>query len=110
MRVRPMVCAALLGALIPAGAFADDPHDPAMKDSAARARDRAIVRRLNMHEDATTRARDARYAQGWQANRQYNRQDMATYQQSRSNYDQAMAEWRRAVAACRSGDYSACQQ
>jgi hypothetical protein len=37
---------ALATALLPAAAMADDPHDPAMRTTEARARDRAIIRRL----------------------------------------------------------------
>jgi hypothetical protein len=33
---------------------------------------------------------------------------VADYSRSRARYERDMAAWRRAVAACRAGDYSAC--
>jgi hypothetical protein len=115
MRVNLMVCAALAAVMMPATAWADDPHDPAMRSAAARARDREIIRQLNLQEGARVRERDARYAQGWrsaQADRGYASSDhqraMADYAHDRAQYERDMANWRRAVAACRAGDYSAC--
>jgi len=120
MKVKWLVCAALAGALLPAAAMADDPNDPAMRSAAARARDRAIIRQLNLREAAMVRERDARYAQGWRAAREYAadgdyttrrrnyERDMANHAQQQAEYDRAMADWRRAVAACRAGDHSAC--
>jgi outer membrane biogenesis lipoprotein LolB len=91
MSERLMLCAlALSAALLPACAMADDPNDPTMQTSPARTHDRATVRRLNQNQLDYVRHRDAGYAQD---QKQYLRQ---------------MAEWRRAVAACRAGDYSAC--
>lgn len=111
-----MVCAALVVALVPATAWADDPNDPAMRSAAARARDRAIIRQLNLQEAARVRERDARYAEGWrtyrEADRDYSSSDhrraMNDYAGDRAQYERDMARWRRAVAACRAGDYSAC--
>jgi hypothetical protein len=121
MRVNLLICAALVAAMIPAAALADDPHDPTMRDPAARALDHAMTRRLNIQESAMVRERDARYAadsQAWHdqgsANHEYTAQvrdqERATvvYAHARDRYDRAMSEWRRAVAACRAGDYSAC--
>jgi hypothetical protein len=118
MRVLLFACAAL--AAMPVAAWADDPHDPAMRTAAARARDREIIRQLNLAELAHVRERDARYAEGWRAarangddqeysarSRDYQR-DVADSSRSRTQYERDMAAWRRAVAACRAGDSSAC--
>ena len=127
MRVKTIACAALVaalmpGAILPTAAFADDPHDPTMRSAAARARDHAMIRQLNLNELARTRVRDARYASGWQAYREARgsggearyvpeaeyEQASQRYAHDRAQYEQRMAEWRRAVAACRAGDYAAC--
>ena len=115
MRDYPLFCAALVAAMMPVAARADDPNDPAMRSAAARARDREIIRQLNLRELARVRERDARYAQGWraaQADRGYAMADhqraMTDYARDRAQYERDMAAWRRAVAACRAGDYSAC--
>lgn len=121
MRVNPFIFAAIVAAMMPAVALADDPHDPAMRSAAARARDREIIRQLNLREAAMVRERDARYAQGWRAARSHaagndeyaarsedHERDMARYARSRAQHERDMAEWRDAVAACRAGDYSAC--
>lgn len=125
MRTGLFVCAALAAALAPSLALADDPNDPTMRSAAARARDREIIRQLNNAELARVRERDAGYAEGWRAYRGrgtasadtgYSRQNR-DYERARGDYarDQAayqrdLARWRRAVAACRSGDYSACEE
>ncbi|MFM6829006.1 MAG: hypothetical protein ACKOVA_01515, partial [Novosphingobium sp.] len=44
---------------IAAPAMADDPLDPAMRSSAARARDKEVIRRLNLAEAARVQERDA---------------------------------------------------
>ena len=124
MRVTLSICAALAAAMVPVAAFADDPNDPAMRSAAAHARDHEMTRRLNVDESAMVHERDARYAQGWHAyrgasnNLAYNdeyaarMQDhdraVAGYARDRAQYERNMAAWRRAVAACRAGDYSAC--
>lgn len=107
LRITPFICAAIVAATIPAVARADDPRDPSMRSAQARARDRGIIRQLNLEEGARVRARDARYAKGWReyANRS---KDEADYARSRAQYERDMAAWRHAVAACRAGDYSAC--
>jgi Ni/Co efflux regulator RcnB len=123
MRVYLFVCAAMASVMVPAAAFADDPHDPAMRSAAARARDREIIRQLNLKEAAHVRERDARYAQGWRAARRstYANQEyadstrdheraLADYDRDRAAYQRDMIEWRRAVAACRARDYSACDR
>ena len=52
-------------------ALADDPNDPTMRTAAARARDRAIIRQLNLAELRKVRARDARLAKQWRAWREW---------------------------------------
>ncbi|MBC7378172.1 MAG: hypothetical protein H7346_12180 [Burkholderiaceae bacterium] len=127
MRVKTILSAALVVALMPGVARADDPNDPTMRSAAARARDHAMIRQLNLNELARTRARDARFAGGWEAYRQVGGSDPRTsnrgaryvpeaeyaqasegYAHDREQYERRMAKWRRAVAACRAGDYDAC--
>jgi hypothetical protein len=121
MRVNPFVCAAFFVVLMPGMALADDPNDPAMRSATARARDRETIRQLNQQELAMVRERDARDAEGWRAARdkdshgadyaarsQDHDRAMAAYARERARYERDMADWRRAVAACRAGDYSAC--
>lgn len=119
------VCAALLTALACSPALADDPKDPAMRTEAARARDREQIRQMNLAQLAHVRARDAGYAAGWAATRKAGGADAAQaryaartqdyseaqteYARSRADYERRMANWRRAVAACRAGDWSACE-
>ena len=106
MRAALILVAAIAGAMIPAALHADDPRDPSMRSAEARARDRAIIRQLNRNELAQVRRRDARYAQQARASDRA----MADYAQRRAQHDRDMAAWRRAVAACRAGDYSACDR
>lgn len=47
--------AALAAVLVPTVAAADDPNDPTMRSAAARARDHAIIRQLNLQELARVR-------------------------------------------------------
>jgi hypothetical protein len=122
MRERLIFCALALGTvLMPMPAVADDPNDPSMRTAEARARDRAIIRRLNQEQLAHVRQRDARYAEGWRAyrSRGANSEDYAQrrsdyerarqrYAEDQSQYQRQMAAWRRAVAACRAGYRSAC--
>ncbi|MEO6715794.1 MAG: hypothetical protein ABIM50_00890 [Novosphingobium sp.] len=117
MREHLILCSvALLTAVLPVAAMADDPHDPAMRTAAARARDHEIIRRMNEEQLAYVGQRDARYAEGWRAyrSRGADREDYERanqrYAQDRSSYERQMAAWRRAVAACRAGDDSACKQ
>ncbi len=89
---------------IAAPAMADDPLDPAMRSSAARARDKEVIRRLNLAEAARVQERDAGYAaQSRAANAA-----ASDYASRRARYERDMADWRRAVAACRAGNYAAC--
>ena len=121
---KPILCAAILALLAPAVASADDPHDPTMRSAEARARDHEMIRQLNHREAAKVRERDARYAKGWRAYRDAHgngadaeytarvwehERDMADYADRRVKYEHDMAAWRRALAACRAGDYSACE-
>lgn len=126
MKIKLHVCAAIAVALMPASVLADDPRDPAMRSAAARERDREIIRQLNRQELARVRERDAGYAAGWRSWRNANgdddgradaeyasrsrgyERDMADYARDRARYERQMSAWRRAVAACRAGDYSAC--
>ena len=87
-------------------ALADDPNDPAMRNATARARDRDTIRALNRAQLAKVQARDAGYAEGWRA---YRGGDAAHENaRRRADYNRQMAEWRRAVAACRAGQYEYC--
>jgi hypothetical protein len=125
MGARLILSALALAICAQAGVVAaDDPRDPTM-NAAGRARDKAIIKRLNQEQLAHVRARDARYAEGWRSYRnggtvsQRDASDYAErrahyqrgqrdYAEARESYAQRMAAWRRAVAACRAGDRSAC--
>ena len=63
--------AALAVAAMSAPAIADDPRDPSMRTAAARAKDKAKIREMNLQEAERVRARDAQYAEGWRAYREY---------------------------------------
>ena len=122
MRVGRFICVAMAAALVPAGASADDPHDRTMRNAAARARDSDLTRQLNREAGATFRERDARNMQSWRAagdgyeaaagdyatRSQDHERAMSDYARDRARYEQDMAAWHRAVAACRAGDYAAC--
>lgn len=101
-----MTCKSLTGALalgcliVPGSALADDPNDPAMKNARARAEDRELTRRLNEAQLRHVRQRDAGYAEGWQAYRDYPR--------AQADHERRMAEWRRAVRLCESGRWEYC--
>ena len=71
-----------------------------MRSAEARARDKAIIRKLNLDQAAYVRQRDARQAAGWKAYKDYPAQKAA--------YERRMAEWRRAVRLCESGRYEYC--
>jgi hypothetical protein len=120
MKCGTLMGAALIAAIMPGVALADDPNDPTMRSAAAQARDRAMIRQLNLAERAKVRQRDARNMQAMQSaradadnyaarSRQHQRA-MADYARDRAQHDRDMAAWRRAVAACRAGDYSACDR
>lgn len=89
-------------------ARADDPHDPTMRSATARARDRAVIRQLNLRELAHVRQRDARLARRQDTASAAYHQRYAAYQRQRDRYAQDMAAWRRAVAACQAGEYRSC--
>lgn len=88
-----------------------------MQRADARARDREMTRQLNLDELARVRKRDARtvrtsdnraaHEEYSARSRDYER-NMANYNDSRARYEREKAAWQRAVAACRAGDYSAC--
>lgn len=101
MKLKLFAGALALGcATLSTAAFADDPNDPTMRSAAARARDKAIIRQLNLDQAAYVKARDARQARGWAAYKAYPAQ--------RAVYERRMAEWRRAVRLCESGRYEYC--
>lgn len=129
--------AVMVAAVVPQAAMADDPNDPAMRSAAARARDRAIIQKLNRDQLAYVRKRDAEYAKDWAAYRAAQgqgqgrgqgryapqsdyeetaydstaidaRRDAANYEQSRRQYEQDLAAWRHAVTQCRKGYYEYC--
>jgi hypothetical protein len=119
MRISSYILAASVAAMMPAAALADDPNDPEMRSAAARAQDKEEIRQLNLRQLEAVRERDARYAKGWREYRAAQDGNSAShssssdranadYARQRAQYEREMAEWRRAVAACRAGDYSAC--
>lgn len=112
MGARLIAGALALGICVQAGVVAaDNPNDPSMRTAEARAKDRAIIKRLNQEQLAHVRERDARYAQGWRNYRKggtVSQRDQQHYAEARQDYARKMAAWRRAVAACRAGDHSAC--
>lgn len=62
---------ALAVAALSVPAMADDPRDPSMRTAAVRAKDKAKIREMNLQEAERVRARDAQYAEGWRAYREY---------------------------------------
>lgn len=119
--LRILAALAPLAFVVATPALADNPNDPDMATRAARERDRAIIRKLNQDQLAYVRQRDARYAQGWEDYRRANGGSTRTrnddydsaqrdYARQRRHYEQAMAEWREDVAACRAGYYEHCQR
>ena len=107
MKINPLVCAAIAAALMPAAAMADDRNDPTMRSAEARARDKEITQGLNRQALSQARAQNARDAAGWRAYKGKSAAD-AAYARDRAQYERDMAAWRRAVAACRAGNYAAC--
>ena len=101
MKLKLFAGAIALGcAAVSSIAYADDPNDPSMRSAAARARDQAIIRKLNLDQAAYVKARDARQAAGWRAYREQPSQQAA--------YERKLAEWRRAVRLCQSGSHEYC--
>ena len=122
VKVHLLICAALFAAM-PATAWADDPNDPAMRRADAMARDREMTRQLNLQELARVRQRDARSTKvarearvsgSYAADEEYAARSraydsaMANYADDRAKYEREKDEWRQAVAACRAGDFAAC--
>lgn len=107
MKIGSLVCAVMAAALVPAAAQADDRNDPTMRTAEARARDREITQGLNQQALSRARAQNARDAEGWRAYKGKASTD-AAYARDRAQYEREMAAWRRAVAACRAGNYAAC--
>ncbi|WP_340268448.1 hypothetical protein [Sphingobium mellinum] len=105
MKFGLFVCAAVMAAaLLPAVAHADDPNDPSMRSAAARARDRATIKRMNQQQLAYVRQRDARMMENYHSANG----DREGYQDARADYARRMAAWRRAVAACNAGRWEYC--
>lgn len=105
MKFGSFVCALVMSAvLLPAVALADDPNDPTMRSAAARARDRAIIKRMNQQQLAYVRQRDARNRPTYRVAER----DREAYADARAEYAQQMAAWRRAVAACNAGRWEYC--
>lgn len=90
--------------LLPGAALADDPHDPTMRSAAARARDSAIIKRMNQQQLAYVRQRDAKTMQAYREARR----GRDGYAEARADYNRQMADWRRAVAACNAGRWEYC--
>ena len=107
MKISSLICAAMVAAMVPVAAQADDRNDPAMRNAEARARDREITQGLNRQALSRARAQNARDAEGWRAYKGKGAAD-AAYARDRAQYEREMAAWRRAVAACRAGNYAAC--
>lgn len=120
MKISPLLCGAIVAAMVPAAALADDPRDPAMRNAEARARDSAKTRALNRQENARVLKRGVTWrvvpgggrdeaADGdYAAAAQDHERDMADYRRSRARYERETVEWRRAVAECDAGNYAAC--
>ena len=105
MKIHLLFAALALGfAGVSTMAAADDPRDPSMRSAEARARDKAIIKRLNQEQLAYVEQRDAQYAEGWRAYR--NGPQVNTARQAQ--YDREMAAWRRAVAKCNAGHREFC--
>lgn len=101
MKLKLCAGALALGcAMVSSIAYADDPNDPSMRSAAARARDKAIIRKLNRDQAAYVQARDARMARGWARYK--------AYPVEKAAYERRMAEWRHAVRMCESGRYEYC--
>lgn len=74
MKSRILSGALALGfVFVSSAALADDPNDPAMRTAAARAKDREIIRQLNLAELRKVQARDAKLAKQWAEWRDYQR-------------------------------------
>ena len=115
-----LVAAAATTTMLPQGALADNPRDPTMTPEAI-ARDREIIRKMNLDQLAYVRDRDAGYAAGWRnhagaqtaaprqeadaygtRNRAYE-QDLARYREARQRYEREMAQWEQDRESCAPG-------
>ena len=94
------VCALALGkALVPTVASTDDPRDPAMRSAAARARDKAIIKRLNLEQLANAarsalRPRLARLSSGFGG-----QHTTAGAERTRKKWPRGVARWSGAMRA-----------
>lgn len=80
-------------------ALADDPKDPLLsKSAAARAKDKAIIRQLNINEMNRVRAQDAQYAKGWQEYREHPARQ-TEYKAALAQYDRERAAYEKKMAA-----------
>ena len=129
--MKAWLIAGMLTALaIPAGAWASDEASLTPEEQA---RDREIIRNLNLRQLAYVRQRDAAQAQqqeaGGEARAAYEtayddyvqqRADylrrrnayegsMDRFAEERRSYEERLSGWRRAVAACEAGQTEACQ-
>ncbi|MBT2185989.1 hypothetical protein KK488_03420 [Sphingobium sp. H33] len=91
--------------LLPTVSFADDPRDPAMRNPAARARDRAMTKRLNQGQLAYVRQRDAKTLRTY---REAQKEHEGGYADAHADYLRKMAAWRHAVSACKAGQWEYC--
>ena len=74
MKSRIVSGALALGfAIVSPAALADDPNDPAMRNAAARTRDREAIRQLNLAQVRKVQSRDAKLAEQWRVWREYQR-------------------------------------
>jgi len=71
---------------------------PALAEDEAHRLDRLRTEQLNRQAARVVDARDNR-----------NDANQRAYRAARSDYERRMAAWRRQVAACNGGDWSACQ-
>jgi len=101
-----LVCTLAIGTvLLPTAAIADDPHDPTMRNAAARAHDRAAIKRMNQDQLTYVRQRDAKNLRTY---REAQSERDSTYANARAEHGRQMAAWRRTVAACNAGRWEYC--
>ncbi len=66
--------------------------------------DKLEIQRLNREAAARFAVRDARYRQ----EAEQSQARIADHARAQAQYERDMAQWRRRVAACNAGDWSAC--
>lgn len=71
----------------------------AKAEDAAHRADRLYTQDLNRRAKAASERRDVHVAE-----------PAGSYAAARARYERQMADWRRQVAACRGGDYGACDR